>query len=375
MVFGLTRLLDGDRPSWSRAGPRQADAPPMLAGHPDADLEEPRGRSARSACSATRSCAAGGRGRRLRQGAAHGWSPTSPTPCSTLPVPASRRRRSESGCGSSPGTSRARSATWSTRSSSCPRRSRTASRAASPCRSWPTSASGRCRSSRAASTCYGEPVTIDGSELLARAIQHETDHLDGILFIDKLDTDARKAAMKEIRESEWFGARAADRPGLARTPPAGWRSDAGRLRRHPRGRPARPRRRRRVRPRPGRRGHPPGRPGRAAGGSWSRARWPSGPRSSAYPCSSPTTRATPAFQEELRALAARLLPGRRLRRPAAAVGPRHPRRTAGSTCTSRCCPPGVGRRRSSTRSGPATRSPGRRRSGSSRSSTPARRSA
>ncbi len=53
---------------------------------------------------------------------------------------------------------------------------------------------------------YGEPLTIDGSELLARAIQHETDHLDGILFIDKLDTDARKAAMKEIRESEWFGA-------------------------------------------------------------------------------------------------------------------------------------------------------------------------
>jgi peptide deformylase len=52
---------------------------------------------------------------------------------------------------------------------------------------------------------HGEPVTIEGSELLARAIQHETDHLDGVLFIDRLDTDARKAAMKEIRESEWFG--------------------------------------------------------------------------------------------------------------------------------------------------------------------------
>ncbi len=52
---------------------------------------------------------------------------------------------------------------------------------------------------------YGEPQRIDSSQLLARAIQHETDHLDGILFIDKLDTDARKAAMKEIRESEWFG--------------------------------------------------------------------------------------------------------------------------------------------------------------------------
>jgi peptide deformylase len=52
---------------------------------------------------------------------------------------------------------------------------------------------------------HGEPVVIEGSQLLARAIQHETDHLDGVLFIDRLDEAARKAAMKEIRESEWFG--------------------------------------------------------------------------------------------------------------------------------------------------------------------------
>jgi peptide deformylase len=52
---------------------------------------------------------------------------------------------------------------------------------------------------------YGDPVTIEGSQLLARAIQHETDHLDGVLFIDRLDGEARKAAMREIRESEWFG--------------------------------------------------------------------------------------------------------------------------------------------------------------------------
>ncbi len=52
---------------------------------------------------------------------------------------------------------------------------------------------------------YGEPVSIVGSDLLARAIQHETDHLDGVLFIDRLDSAARKAAMREIRESEWFG--------------------------------------------------------------------------------------------------------------------------------------------------------------------------
>ena len=52
---------------------------------------------------------------------------------------------------------------------------------------------------------YGDPVRIEGSDLLARAIQHETDHLDGVLFIDRLDPAGRKAAMKEIRESEWFG--------------------------------------------------------------------------------------------------------------------------------------------------------------------------
>lgn len=52
---------------------------------------------------------------------------------------------------------------------------------------------------------YGEPVTIIGSDLLARCVQHETDHLDGVLFIDRLDAEARKEAMKAIRETEWFG--------------------------------------------------------------------------------------------------------------------------------------------------------------------------
>jgi peptide deformylase len=69
---------------------------------------------------------------------------------------------------------------------------------------------------------HGEPVVLEGSHLLARCVQHETDHLDGILFVDRLDPVARKAAMKEIREAEWFGAPApvvkfsphAIRPGL-----------------------------------------------------------------------------------------------------------------------------------------------------------------
>jgi peptide deformylase len=52
---------------------------------------------------------------------------------------------------------------------------------------------------------HGDPITVEGSELLARVFQHETDHLDGILFIDRLSEVNRKAAMKEIRDSEWFG--------------------------------------------------------------------------------------------------------------------------------------------------------------------------
>ncbi len=62
---------------------------------------------------------------------------------------------------------------------------------------------------------HGEPVTIAGSDKLARALQHETDHLDGILFVDRLDEAARKAAMKAIREAEWFGL---DRPTVKVSP-------------------------------------------------------------------------------------------------------------------------------------------------------------
>ena len=53
---------------------------------------------------------------------------------------------------------------------------------------------------------YGEPVTIEGTELLARAVQHETDHLDGILFIDRLDRETRKLAMQVLREAALSGA-------------------------------------------------------------------------------------------------------------------------------------------------------------------------
>jgi peptide deformylase len=52
---------------------------------------------------------------------------------------------------------------------------------------------------------HGEPVTMEGSELMARCIQHETDHLDGILFIDRMDKAMRKVAMKAIRDADWAG--------------------------------------------------------------------------------------------------------------------------------------------------------------------------
>ena len=54
-------------------------------------------------------------------------------------------------------------------------------------------------------TMHGEPIIVEGTELLARALQHETDHLDGVLFIDRLSEENRKLAMKEIRDSDWFG--------------------------------------------------------------------------------------------------------------------------------------------------------------------------
>ncbi|MGW3344135.1 peptide deformylase [Nonomuraea rubra] len=52
---------------------------------------------------------------------------------------------------------------------------------------------------------HGEPVTLEGTDLMARCFQHETDHLDGILFIDRMDPKQRKLAMKAVREAEWSG--------------------------------------------------------------------------------------------------------------------------------------------------------------------------
>ena len=51
---------------------------------------------------------------------------------------------------------------------------------------------------------WGDPIRLVGTGLMARCVQHETDHLDGVLFLDRVDAAARKEAMKEIRQAEWY---------------------------------------------------------------------------------------------------------------------------------------------------------------------------
>jgi peptide deformylase len=63
---------------------------------------------------------------------------------------------------------------------------------------------------------YGDPLQLVGTGLMARCVQHETDHLDGVLFLDRLDAAARKDAMKQIRAAEWYDTGA---PPTIRTSP------------------------------------------------------------------------------------------------------------------------------------------------------------
>ena len=49
---------------------------------------------------------------------------------------------------------------------------------------------------------YGEPISIEASGLEARVIQHEIDHLDGVLILDRTSREQRKEAMRLLREAE-----------------------------------------------------------------------------------------------------------------------------------------------------------------------------
>ncbi|QPK82420.1 peptide deformylase [Corynebacterium qintianiae] len=51
---------------------------------------------------------------------------------------------------------------------------------------------------------HGLPLVIRGTGLLARCIQHETDHLDGVMFMRRMEPEARKEAMAMVRGADWF---------------------------------------------------------------------------------------------------------------------------------------------------------------------------
>ncbi len=50
----------------------------------------------------------------------------------------------------------------------------------------------------------GDPVELEGDGLMAQALQHETDHLDGNLYVEGLDRETKRTAMREIRAADWF---------------------------------------------------------------------------------------------------------------------------------------------------------------------------
>jgi peptide deformylase len=50
----------------------------------------------------------------------------------------------------------------------------------------------------------GKPIEIGGDGILAQAIQHEVDHLDGHLYIEGLEPDAKRDAMRAIRSASWY---------------------------------------------------------------------------------------------------------------------------------------------------------------------------
>lgn len=50
----------------------------------------------------------------------------------------------------------------------------------------------------------GNEVVLEGNGLMAQALQHECDHLDGLVYLDRLEDAERKVAMKNLRATDWF---------------------------------------------------------------------------------------------------------------------------------------------------------------------------
>ena len=77
------------------------------------------------------------------------------------------------------------------------------------------------RSSWKGSTSTATRIAVEAEEYLARVYQHEVDHLDGVLLIERLDPDQRKQAMRTLRQMTF------DRGGMfAPSPNAGGRGPA-----------------------------------------------------------------------------------------------------------------------------------------------------
>lgn len=50
----------------------------------------------------------------------------------------------------------------------------------------------------------GNPVQLEGDGLMAQMLQHECDHLDGLVYLDRLEPEERKLALRNLRASDWF---------------------------------------------------------------------------------------------------------------------------------------------------------------------------
>jgi len=50
----------------------------------------------------------------------------------------------------------------------------------------------------------GNEIELSGTGLMAQMLQHECDHLDGLVYLDRLEGDEHRAAMKNLRATDWF---------------------------------------------------------------------------------------------------------------------------------------------------------------------------
>ena len=87
------------------------------------------------------------------------------------------------------------------------------------CRRPRASASTAARHRRAARrlNMHGDPIRVEGTHKPARCIEHETDHLDGVLFVDRLDDEAVRSRRAALQEAPWI--RAPAQPPLRPAPP------------------------------------------------------------------------------------------------------------------------------------------------------------